>query len=806
MQKLIYRNPNGEEIDFTSGDFGVTKWSGFSKVDMDVQSQQVPFHDGSVFLDALLGERELSITVAVNDDNNLEKRYRLKRELIHCLNPKLGEGELIYTNDFISKKIVCVPDIPEFDNKNMNDSGTMKAMCSFTASNPYWEDVEETYIPFSLYDNIKIENNGDVPCSLKINLFGNKLKNPKIRNILEKKEVSVSGEYTGTIMYNFLSGKKSVSFGKLVSENTSLKSISLGQRINVAEGNGIAVISGVTAMNSTDGYNWESINNIASTDGDYDVSLWSVFFSENFGCFFGTKGANTDGIYKSYDGKNWARVSSERIELMAEVGANLYGIETEYIKKSVDGGATWETVYTSSETLASIEANDEVVIVKGSNAYISSDGATWNVISMFEWGYPIIWDEASGAFFCGTYKSTDGTNWTSVIDSNFRSVIYNPSMGVWFACTDGNKIYSSSDGGDNWTYLRTKAFGSAIWLSCAGRAVGIVLDDLVHYKLLLTYDFDSSEAIYFPTSNSFGLANDKKIVLGGNFYLDEFGWHPTGLNLGNIAYKCGYGKGRFLVGVSNRIYYSDDCKTWNYLNVPFTFGNCNIIYSEGLNKFFCGSWASTDGISWTKITEESIINVYSFETPNGTCLYATYGTIIKRSRDGITWVDTGIRAGSLCYSPSQNMIYAVYNSGGDFHLYKFKPENDSLNELTFIGGEVLASLSWSEQQKMFIGSGGIQRQGGGYSAVKAYISVDGNNWTEIPNDVITEYVYIDFLSKFIGDGIFVNFVGDANLINAVSENSDMDFILQNGQNQFRWMADGGTAMGQIIYKQKYLGV
>ena len=79
MQKLIYRNPNGEEIDFTSGDFGVTKWSGFSKVDMDVQSQQVPFHDGSVFLDALLGERELSVTVAVNDDNNLEKRYRLKR-------------------------------------------------------------------------------------------------------------------------------------------------------------------------------------------------------------------------------------------------------------------------------------------------------------------------------------------------------------------------------------------------------------------------------------------------------------------------------------------------------------------------------------------------------------------------------------------------------------------------------------------------------------------------------------------------------------------------------------------------------
>ena len=78
MQKLVFKNPNGEEIDFTSGDFGVTRWEGFSHTDMDVQSQQVPFHDGSVFLDALLAERELSITVAVNDDGDLEKRYRLK--------------------------------------------------------------------------------------------------------------------------------------------------------------------------------------------------------------------------------------------------------------------------------------------------------------------------------------------------------------------------------------------------------------------------------------------------------------------------------------------------------------------------------------------------------------------------------------------------------------------------------------------------------------------------------------------------------------------------------------------------------
>ena len=186
MQKLVFRNPNGEEIDFTGGDFGVTKWEGFSHVDMDVQSQQVPFNDGSVFLDALLSERELNVTVAINDDGDLEKRYRLKRELIHCLNPKLGEGELIYTNDYTSKKIVCVPAIPEFENKNINDRGTLKASCTFTASSPYWEDVEETEVYFDAMNQVTVKNKGDVPCNIKADIIGINAKNPRLKNVTTK--------------------------------------------------------------------------------------------------------------------------------------------------------------------------------------------------------------------------------------------------------------------------------------------------------------------------------------------------------------------------------------------------------------------------------------------------------------------------------------------------------------------------------------------------------------------------------------------------------------------------------------------
>jgi hypothetical protein len=75
MQKLVWQNSNGNEIDLTSGNYGITNWEGFSNTELNIQSQQVPFQDGAVFLDALMEQRELSVTLAMQDNNNLETRY-----------------------------------------------------------------------------------------------------------------------------------------------------------------------------------------------------------------------------------------------------------------------------------------------------------------------------------------------------------------------------------------------------------------------------------------------------------------------------------------------------------------------------------------------------------------------------------------------------------------------------------------------------------------------------------------------------------------------------------------------------------
>ena len=215
MQKLVFRNGAGNEIDLTAGNFGITNWAGLSNTPLNIQTQQVPFEDGGVFLDALMEQREIDVTVAINDNNNLELRYQLKRELISALNPKLGEGVLIYTNDYLSRQIHAVPQIPLFENKNSNDKGTLKASVTFSCPSPYWEDVEETVVEINSVGT-NIENNGDVSTQVKIEFQGsgtnneNQISNPYIFNGRTAQEIRLNGTFKTNVFINTEVGKKEV--------------------------------------------------------------------------------------------------------------------------------------------------------------------------------------------------------------------------------------------------------------------------------------------------------------------------------------------------------------------------------------------------------------------------------------------------------------------------------------------------------------------------------------------------------------------------------------------------------------------
>ena len=279
MQKLVFRNGNGVSIDLTSGNFGITEWEGFSADSLNIQSQQVPFQDGAVFLDALMESRELAVTLAIQDNNDLKKRYELRREIISVMNPKLGEGVLIYTNDYLSKQIHVIPQLPLFNTHNSNDAGTPKASLSWTACNPYWEDLEDTVVFLKTGVRKIVENNGDIITGVKVDFFTNNVTNPQVKNYTENKLIKLNGNFQKGIQINTNMGEKQVTEENLIFNlsniNANLYSVTYSENL------GMFVTVGVsgTILTSSDGINW-----ISQTSG-VSINLSSVTCSESLGMF-----------------------------------------------------------------------------------------------------------------------------------------------------------------------------------------------------------------------------------------------------------------------------------------------------------------------------------------------------------------------------------------------------------------------------------------------------------------------------------------------------------------------------------------
>ena len=416
MQKLVFTNGNGVSIDLTDNlKFGITEWSGLSETDLNIQTQTVPFNDGAVYLDALLEQREIDVTIAINDDNNLALRYQLKREMISVLNPKLGEGYLVYTNDYLSKRIKCIPQLPIFGNKNSNDSGTLKASLAFTACSPYWEDIEETVVNLEAFNNVVVENNGDVPCAIQLEVANYNTKNFAIKNDTQKISLSNISD-CDKILINTGLGEKSV-----ISEDDVWKLSNLGLSFNgvtYSESLSLFVVVGSGAiLTSSDGVTWTMQTIGVSTD------LSSVTYSESLGLFVavGYSGA----IITSSDGVTWTSQTSG-------VSTALYGV-------------------TYSESLGLF-----VALVGSSGAILTSpDGVTWTsrTSGVSTALSSVTYSESLGLFIAvgdsGTIiTSSDGVTWTSQtsgVSSTLWGVTYSESLGLFVAVGySGTIIYTET--------------------------------------------------------------------------------------------------------------------------------------------------------------------------------------------------------------------------------------------------------------------------------------------------------------------------------------------------------------------------
>lgn len=827
MQKLIYRNPNGEEVNLTDGDFGVISWSGFDNTNLEVQNEQVPFHDGSVYLDSLLTERDLSINVAINDNNNLEKRYELRSYLISILNPKLGEGELIYQNDFLIKRIVCIPHIPQFSNKNMNTSGSVKAKIDFTASDPYWEDLDDNIIECSK-GNVFIENKGNVPTSLKFNFSTESMENLTIKNLTNNKKIELDETITKDIEINTGFGSKNVTSKVLQLksfEGLNFKSIAFSQKDSLFMG-----VLGEAIAKSYNGIEWE-----IDYSNSFGLYLNKIIYSEHYKKFFlGTR----DKLYSSLDGINWESVYTLNYGQITPlfckdetIFLSIYKNNQYYLSVTSDFTTFNEVSYTINDVCY----GNNLFVAVGNNGVIitSSDGETWTTrtsginttLSSICYDNNIFVTVGSSGVIL---SSSDAETWTtrtsgveSLFSNSIASVTYDSSFNLFVAVGAFTSILTSSDG-ETWTKIDFEN------VSFTNKSCAYYCDDL---SLILVAG--ESKQVY--TSNDgvdwFVLQDGTKSEFNHMIY-DKYNnqfiaplnggikTSPDGINWTVISdivtnsiscnesglYVCTkeYNTEHMMV--------SEDLITWREVDISslVEFNEVmKLYYSKLINKFIAYGNGGTilvspDGINWSKKESRNFALLSMCENDDLIVCTGNSNGIITSS-DGETWTSRRY----IPNVPNNDLPYCMYCKRNKKFITTYKgnvltsPDGINwtrYNMVNFYGTDPI-NIIYHDFKNIYIG----------LQYYRIMISQDGINWdllydtTKFEDLIYSQQKNIVVLGGISSSYGVLNYVNEENLISYLTDDSDMSLNLEVGKNNLL-ISSIGNIRTRIQYRQKYLGV
>jgi photosystem II stability/assembly factor-like uncharacterized protein len=845
MQKLVWQNSNGDVIDLTSGNYNITNWEGFSNADLNIQSQQVPFQDGGVFLDALIEQRELSVTLAMNDNGNLEERYRMRRELIHALNPKLGEGYLIYTNDFISKRIKCVAQIPLFETHNSNDSGTPKASLAWTACEPYWEDVEEKKAYFGNNKRIIINNSGDVPCNMVLDLMTNNTTNPSIKNIETNKTIKLEGIFNKYIKINTEIGNKQV-----LEEEDNLKIKDFEIYLNsIADNGNITVIVGGNGiiLTSSNGINW----NIIKSNIVYN--LYKVIYVNELEKFVCVGGNGI--ILTSSNGINWNIQTSgttndlsnidysENLNLLIAIGS------AGTILTSSDG-ITWNSQTSGIDySLFDLACSEDIIVIVGNGKILTSpDGITWTQRSNMPTSM-ITYSKELGYFILiqstHSYISYDGISWEyfgELANSAIpRFLTYLEEQEIFIAINAEGYLHKSvtgkvwnvsnviTSGANPVTYHFSKASELFI-ITGAGGSIFTSLDnnEWKNNSLNTIYPYTNQFnnnfiSVDFAKDSNLLIAICKPTLSSSIYILKSYdsgkSWIvqlPEDLTDDDKKIKYISSKNKwFILGEEDNKYLkvSEDGENWEKIILYIPNEAKDIIYADNLKRYFyCTGHYIYEGngednyTSWIphNVGNKNIVSLAYSKVLKLLVAVGNEGTIFY-SLDGETWIATtsNITENINCvmYSENNNIFVAVGNSG------KIITSIDGVNWDIQTSGITtnLNYVSYFEDINTFyiVGENGLILK-----------SFDGLNWNDNLSDIYyTNFTNCVFLNKineaFIMSNdilLTVELITKNNIIASLDKNSDLNFNLEIGENQLLLNSEQGNISSVISYRQKYIGV
>ena len=846
MQKLVWQNAKGEELDLTGGNYGITEWEGFSNTSLNIQSQQVPFQDGGVFLDALIEQRELTVTLAIQDNNNLSLRYQQRRELISALNPKLGEGYLIYTNDYISKRIKCIPQIPIFETHNSDTVGTPKASLSWTACSPYWEDLEETSAEIDLGEVTTIENQGDTKTGVKMRIENQGITNPVIKNLTTNQKIKIDGMFNETIDINTKFGEKSI-----VTEKQVYTWTQGGKLKYIAESDFMLLLAGDSIITTPDGENWKSVD--VKVPENYIWQINGMIYVEEQEMFIvlGTERYSYGFIQTSKDGINWEYIS------LSFVPYTIVYVDGYYYSSSGDTNfyksedlVNWTSIYSGTKFIKMIYSKNQKLFVglkENSSTlwdlYTSPDGITWTqrtTATNTNYRFSDICYSENKSIFCGAtfngkiYISYDAITWTektSNITTKLNSAFYSELKNI-FVLVGANGVVVTSEDGEIWT-VQTSGTTDEIYCSVYSKIIGKLIFSTIKGSI-----YQSTDGVQWSTklkgidgalmSVIYVSEKEKYYAVGrGVIYESSDGkeWTQVQTNIPSTHNhrSIAYHNQIFVIDAhkfeDNRLYYGTDFSSLNYINASAE----SLKYNEAINKFLGleyisneGSYmiTSEDGETWERsfLTQYETEFIQYFERLG---LYiATAGSKrIFTSPDGITWTQRNYQYdGGTIYSIADNgrILVAV----GTREILTSSDGITWVNRLTASSSLEFYSVKYDSQKGLFVAVGSSS-----YHPI-VYVSENGILWTRIEVDsnsilrdveVTGDIIIVGEVEAVAGaetGGIILrtyNQEGE-NIINNLTSNSDMTFCLEKGNNKLQFLYDAGSGKIIITYRQKYIGV
>lgn len=463
--------------------------------------------------------------------------------------------------------------------------------------------------------------------------------------------------------------------------------------------------SNLGLFKSTDGgTSWTKI-------GTFTYVMSVIVDPTNTQIIFASSGAyNAGAINKSTDGGNsWSTLTtglpasnkgriqlamapSNHLVIYASIASSLnYALLA--LSRTTDGGATWNTMnsstnylggqgwYDNSVTVKPTDAN--AIVAGGLDIYVSTNGGTtltqvssWSTTNSNQFSHADIHflGYNGTVLYCGSdggvYKSTNnGTNWTdlnrTISTLQYQSADYDPTnvLNFYGGCQDNDKE-TSTDGGTTWIQRTTGDGGYTI---VDPVNPNYIYSQYVNGTLYRSSNYGVSFVSIRPNSSSGGLFYNPFEMASGDHntivYAQSDVWKTTtaqtvtslGPGWTRIATTATVGGNVSAIGISplstNKIYIGTDN------------GRILVTVNNG------GSWSASTGFPY--------VTDFAIDPANDNICYASFGgagnnQVQKTTNGGTTWnvISTGlpnIAANSLILKTVTNRALVVGMDAGVYY-------------------------------------------------------------------------------------------------------------------------------------------